>query len=45
LEGLAWVDIDVDAGGDGLIASVVERGFDDARRVLERARKLAACSR
>jgi hypothetical protein len=43
----AWLDIDVDSSGDGLVASVqVHRfRFDDARRVLDRARAFATTSR
>jgi hypothetical protein len=41
----AWLDIDVDSGGDGLVASVLSDRFDDAKRVLERARTFAASTR
>jgi hypothetical protein len=40
-----WLGIDVDSGGDGLIASVLVDRFDDARRVLERARSFATTGR
>jgi hypothetical protein len=38
----AWLDIDVDSGGDGLIASVRVERIDEARQVLDRARSFAA---
>jgi hypothetical protein len=38
----AWLDIRVDSGGDGLVAAVLVDEFEDARRVLERARSFAA---
>ena len=41
----AWLDIDVDSDGDGLIASVLVDRFDDASRVLDRARSYAAMRR
>jgi hypothetical protein len=41
----AWLDIDVDSTGDGLVASVLADDFDDARRVLDRARSFAATRR
>jgi hypothetical protein len=41
----AWLDIDVDSDGDGLTASVLVDRFDDARRVLDRARSYAATGR
>jgi hypothetical protein len=41
----AWLDIDVDSTGDGLIASVRTDRFDDARNVLERARRFASAVR
>jgi hypothetical protein len=34
-----WVDIDVDSEGDGFVAQVQSDKFDDAREVLERARR------
>jgi hypothetical protein len=37
----AWLDIRVDSSGDGLVASVLANQFDDARRVLDRARAFA----
>lgn len=37
----AWLDIDVNSGGDGLVAAVLVDQFDDARRVLDRARTFA----
>lgn len=37
----AWVDIDVDSKGDGFVVLVRTDQFDDARRVLERARRFA----
>jgi hypothetical protein len=37
-----WVDIDVDAEADGFVALVRADSFDDARRILERARRFAA---
>jgi hypothetical protein len=40
-----WLDIDVDSTGDGLVASILVSNFDDARRVLERARSYASASR
>lgn len=41
----AWLDIDVDSNGDGLVALVRVERFDDARRVLERARSFAMVRR
>ncbi len=41
----AWLDIDVDSTGDGLVASVLASDFDDARRVLDRARSFVAMHR
>jgi hypothetical protein len=41
----SWLDIGVDSTGDGLVASVVVSRFDDARRILERARTFAAAGR
>jgi hypothetical protein len=38
----AWLDIDVDSTGDGLVAAVEVSRFDDARRVLDRARSFAS---
>jgi hypothetical protein len=38
----AWLDIDVDSDGDGLIAAVRVRSFDDARHILDRARIFAS---
>jgi hypothetical protein len=38
----AWLDIDVDSGGDGLVASVRVDAFDDAQLVLGHARSFAA---
>ena len=38
----AWLDIDVGSSGDGLVASVLVDRFDDARRVLDRARDFAS---
>jgi hypothetical protein len=37
-----WLDIDVGSSGDGLVASVLVDSFDDARRVLDRARDFAS---
>jgi hypothetical protein len=37
----AWLDINVDSSGDGLIASVLVDPFDEARLVLDRARSFA----
>lgn len=36
-----WLDIDVDSTGDGVVAAVEVSRFDDARRVLDRARSFA----
>ncbi len=36
-----WVDIDVDSEGDGFVAQVRVDRFDDAREVLDRARRFA----
>jgi hypothetical protein len=41
----AWLDIDVDSSGDGMIAAVRVDRFDDARLVLDRARSFAMLSR
>jgi hypothetical protein len=41
LEG-AWLAIDVDSTGDGLVAAVRANAIDDARRVLDRAREFGA---
>ena len=38
----AWLDIDVDSSGDGLVAAVLVDHFEDARRVLDRARTFAS---
>ncbi len=43
--GGAWLDIDVDSTGDGLVAAVRVDGFEDARRVLDRARRFAMATR
>jgi hypothetical protein len=40
-----WLDIDVDSSGDGMVAAVQVDRFDDARRVLDRARSFAMLSR
>jgi hypothetical protein len=37
-----WLDIDVDSVGDGLVAAVRVDEFQDARRVLDRARSFAS---
>lgn len=37
----AWLDIDVDSDGDGFIAAVRSRRFDEAQLVLDRARSFA----
>ncbi len=37
----AWLAIDVESGGDGLVAAVLVDRFDDARRILDRARSFA----
>jgi hypothetical protein len=37
----AWLDIDVDSTGDGFVAAVLVKNFDDAQRVLSRARSFA----
>ena len=36
-----WLAIDVDSNGDGLVAAVLVNRFDDARRILDRARSFA----
>lgn len=36
-----WLDIDVNSAGDGLVAAVRVDEFQDARRVLDRARSFA----
>ena len=41
----AWLGIDVDTSGDGLTASVLVDRFEDARRVLDRARSFATTGR
>jgi hypothetical protein len=38
----AWLDIDVDSSGDGMVAAVLVDRFEDARRVLDRARTFAS---
>ncbi|HTB76638.1 MAG TPA: hypothetical protein VK762_25500 [Polyangiaceae bacterium] len=38
----AWLDIDVGSSGDGLVAAVLVDHFEDARRVLDRARTFAS---
>jgi hypothetical protein len=38
----AWLDIDVDSTGDGLVAAVEVSRFDDARLILDRARRFAS---
>jgi hypothetical protein len=38
----AWLDIDVDSSGDGLVATVLVDQFDEAQRVLGRARTFAS---
>jgi hypothetical protein len=36
-----WLDIDVASEGDGFVVAVQVDGFDDARRVLDRARRFS----
>ncbi len=40
-----WIDVDVDTEADGFVALVRADTFDDAKRILERARRFAASAR
>jgi hypothetical protein len=40
-----WIDVDVDTEADGFVVLVRADSFEDAKRILERARRFASSSR